>query len=64
MLCVLLEQMLMTCSKDSTMKVFLLHTNVARRENCEINLDRNLKDISYLVYLDENHVVAKLKNSE
>lgn len=55
--------MLLTCSKDTTMKVFLLHSNMERRENAEINLDRSANDITSLSSLDEQHVVAKLKNS-
>lgn len=53
----------MTCSKDSTMKVFYLKPN-KERQDTEINLDRSIKEIAYLVFLDECHVVAVLKNSK
>lgn len=37
--------MLLTCSRDMTMKVFVLNANMDRRENSMLEFDRSAKDI-------------------
>lgn len=65
---VLKDDMLLTSSKDSTLKVFALHSNMERRENSKIEFDRSAKEILSLTRLEQttafpNHVVAILKNA-
>ena len=55
--------MLLTSSKDSTMKVFVFQANIERRENSTLEFDRSAKQILSINSLSETHVVARLKNS-